>query len=177
MDLGERLQLRDLLLGDDEARRRELDALLSNESGDPEVAFLVADIAPLIARLHDAVDEHLPFGTPREAVDYALEHASGFSVAAVAEHCGAQESRGGDEVDEVRRLLAMEVQTGRLSVEYVFDCPSCGNIIDGRRRLPRSPFRVFCEHRACRAKRAIDPAAAHALFINADRAPALEIWI
>jgi hypothetical protein len=177
VDLGERLQLRDLLLGDDEVRRRELDALLTGGLDDPEVAPLVADVAPLIAQLHEAVDEHLPLGTPREAVDYALAHASGFSVAAVAEHCGAQESRGGEVVDEVRRLLAREVEGGRLTVEYVFDCPSCGNIIDGRRRLPSEPFRVFCDHRTCCARRTVEPATAQAIFINAEQALALEIWI
>jgi hypothetical protein len=178
VDLGQRLRLRDLLLGDDDARRDELDALLSAGSDDPEIAPLIADVAPLVAQLHEAVDEHLPFGTPREAVDYALDHAGGFSVAAVAEHCGAQESRGGEEVDEVRRLLAEEVQAGRLSVEYVFDCPSCGNIIDDRRQLPAEPFRVFCGYRSCCTRRTIDPATAHAIFVNAEQAaPALEIWI
>lgn len=175
MDLGERLRLRDLLLGDD--RRDELEALLTDEPADPEVARLVGDVAPLIARLHETVDKHLPLGTPREAVDYAIARATGFSVATVAEYCSADESRGGHEIDEIRGLLAEEVQAGRLTVEYIFECPSCRNVIDGRGDLPTGPFRVYCEHPSCHAERTLAPARAHAVFMNTNQDSTLESWI
>jgi hypothetical protein len=176
MDLDERRHLRDLVLGDDQ-QREELHALLTSESADQSVRRLVDDITPPLERLRRIVDEHLPLGTPEEAVAYALTHASGFSVAAVVEYCGAAEQRGGDPVDEVRRLLADHVRAGQLSVEYVFDCPGCGNMITGRDELPAETLEVYCDHDRCRVAHRIDPAAAHAVFINANQDPELESWI
>jgi hypothetical protein len=109
MDLDERLRLRDLLLGDDQCRE-ELDALLTSAPRDGAVRRLVDAIVPPLERLRRVVDDQLPLGTPEEAVDYALAHASGFSVASVLEYCGADERQGGEPVDDVRRLLADHVR-------------------------------------------------------------------
>jgi hypothetical protein len=176
MDLDERLRLRDLLLGDDD-RREQLAALLTSPTPDEPVRLLVEEIAPALAQLDRIIDEHLPLGTPDEAVEYALTHASGFDVASLLEYCGADEQRGGDPVDDVRRLLAAQVQAGRLTVEYVFDCPGCGNILTVRDDLPAEMFEVYCEHDRCEVAHRIDPAAARAVFINADEDPRLASWI
>lgn len=175
MDLDERLRLRDLLLG--EERRDELNALLASPPPDEAVRHLIDALGPAFALLGRIVDEHLPLGTPTEAVDYALTHASGFDVASVLEYCGADEGQGGHSVDEVRRLLADHVDAGRLSVEYMFDCPRCGNMIAGRSDLPVDVFEVYCEHDRCRVTHRIDPAAAHAVYVNASEGPALRNWI
>ena len=176
MDLDERLRLRDLLLGDDE-RLEGLNALLSSPTADESVRRLVNDLAPLLEQLSRVVDEHLPVGTPEEAVEYALARASGFDVASVVEYCGADERAGGDPVDDVRRLLAGQVEAGRLTVEYVFDCPGCGNILTVRDDLPAEVFEVYCEHDRCEVAHPIAPAAARAVFINADEEPGLASWI
>jgi hypothetical protein len=176
MDLDERLRLRDLLLGDDE-RREQLAALLTSPTPDESVRLLVEGIAPALAQLGRIVDEHLPLGTPEKAVESALTHASGFDVSSVLEYRGADERRGGDPVDDVRRLLAAQVQAGRLTVEYVFDCPGCGNILTVRDDLPAEMFEVYCEHDRCEVAHRIDPAGARAVFINADQDPGLANWI
>jgi hypothetical protein len=69
------------------------------------------------------------------------------------------------------------VQAGRLEISYLFDCPSCGNVIGNRDDLPERPFRVLCEHSNCRAERVIDPASADAVFTNPDRGPGLQSWL
>jgi hypothetical protein len=176
MDLSQRLELRDLLLGEDDAQRRALRDFLTSDHEDPEISRLVADVAPLVARLDEAVDQHLPYGTPREAVEHAISRSAGFSVAAVAEYCDADEKHGGEAINEVRRLLAEAAAEGRLTVEYSFDCPNCGNVIDHRDDLPDGRFTVMCEAR-CKAERVVDPATAHAVFMNTNQDPALESWI
>jgi hypothetical protein len=176
MDLDERLRLRDLLLGVDQ-RREQLAALLTPATPDESVRLLVEEIAPALAQLARIVNEHLPLGTPEEAVEYALTHASDFDVSSVLEYCGAEERRGGDPVDDVRRLLAAQVQAERLTVEYVFDCPGCGNILTVRDDLPAEAFEVYCEHDRCEVAHRIEPAAARAVFINADEDPRLTSWI
>lgn len=176
MDLDERLRLRDLLLGDDQ-RREELDALLTSAPHDGAVRRLLDAIVPPLEQLRGVVDDQLPLGTPEEAVDYALAHASVFSVASVLEYCGADERQGGEPVDDVRRLLAGHVRAGRLKVEYVFDCPGCGNALTVREQLPETIFEAYCEHDRCEVAHRIDPAAAHAVFINSHEDRGLESWI
>ncbi len=112
-----------------------------------------------------------------EAVDYALGHAAGFRLSSVAEYCGTDEQHGDRLINELQRLLAGKVQAGRLEISYLFDCPSCGNVIGGRDDLPEGPFRVFCKHGSCRAERTIDPAKADAVFLNANRDPGLKSWL
>jgi hypothetical protein len=82
------------------ARRRRAPraALLTSATPDESVRLLAEEIAPALAQLGRIVDEHLPPGTPEEAVEYALTHASGFDVSSVLEYCGADEGRGGDPV-------------------------------------------------------------------------------
>jgi hypothetical protein len=176
MDLEDRLRLRDLLLGDDH-REHDLKALLLGEHADPAVRRLVAEVQPLLAQLEEIADLHVPVGTPREAVQYVLGRASGFRLSSVAEYCGHDERYGSSIVTEVQRLLAGEVQAGRLEISYLFSCPSCGNVIDYRDKLPEEPFQTFCEHGNCQAERTVDPAKADAVFINASRDPALENWL
>lgn len=176
MDLGERLRIRDLLLGED-SRQDELAALLDSEPEDPDLRRVLDDVRPLFTRLYAAVEQHLPFGTPAEAVEYALARSSGFSVEAVAEYCDAAERDGGTPVDQIRGLLAEHVRAGRLTVSYYYDCPGCGNVLDARDDLPDGPFQVFCEHERCRVEHTLDPAQAHAVFRNTNPGPELESWI
>ncbi len=65
-------------------------------------------------------------------------------------------------------MLADHVPAGRLNVAYIFDSPRCGNVITGRDELPVDVFEVYCEHDGCWVRHLIDPAAAHAVFINAN---------
>lgn len=176
MDLEDRLRLRELLLGDDD-RLRELDELAQGEDADPAARQLAAEVRPVLARLVEIADQYVPLGTPREAVDYALGHASGFRLSSVAEYCGTDERHGDHLINELQQLLGAEVQAGRLEISYLFDCPSCGNVIADRDDLPEGAFQVFCEHPNCRAERTIDPARADAVFINANRVPGLKNWL
>lgn len=177
MDLEERMELRDRLFGD-EHRQRELADLLADPPEDPDAAAVVDDVRPLLERLFEFADARLPLGTPAEAVELALRRASAFGLEAVVEYCGGSERVGGDAVDEVRRLLADQVAAGRLTVEYMFDCPNCGNVAAGREELPLEPFTVVCHGGTCDgAERTIDPKTARALFVNADQSPTLESWV
>jgi hypothetical protein len=177
VDLEARLRLREALLGDEE-RQREIAELLAGRPRDPTAARVLEAARPLFARLHELADAHLPLGTPAEAVAYALRRSSAFRVEAVLDYCGEHERTGGQAVDEVRRLLGEQVVAGRLTVEYLFDCPSCGNIADGREELPSELFTVVCHGGRCEgAERRIDPATAQAIFVNADPDPALESWV
>lgn len=180
MDPGERLDLRELILGEDPQLRRRLLQFLSEPHSDGTTARLVADLGPLFARIEAAVDEHLPFATPREAVDYSVARSAGFTVSFVAEYCGVKEEHGGPAIDEVRRLLAEEVTAGRLTVAYVFDCPTCGNVIDERDHLPDAPFKAQCEGQCPEhgvPEQVVDPATAYAMFVNTRDDPALESWM
>jgi hypothetical protein len=176
MDLEDRLRLRDLLLGDDQ-RRGELDELVHGEHTDPVIRQLADEVRPVLARLQEIADRHVPPGTPREALDYALGHVTGFRLSSVAEYCGTDERHGDSLIGQLQRLLAAEVQAGRLEISYLFACPSCGNVIADRDALPEAPFRVFCEHPNCRAERTIDPARADAVFINANQQPGMKNWL
>jgi hypothetical protein len=177
VDLEKRMALRDKLLGD-ELRQRELADLFAEPPDDPEAAEIVEAAHPLYERLQHLADEHLPLGSAAEAVELALRSASAFGISAVVEYCGGEERIGGDVVDEVRRLLGEQVAAGRLTVEYYWDCPSCGNVAGEREDLPDEPFTVTCRGGMCDgAKRTLDPARAHAVFVNAARGPMLESWI
>jgi hypothetical protein len=176
MDLEARLRLRDLLLGDDQ-RRGELDDLVHGEHADPAIRQLADQVRPVLGRLQEIADQHVPPGTPGEAVDYALDHVTGFRLSDVAEYCGTDERHGDSLIGELQRLLATQVQAGRLEIAYLFDCPSCGNVIADRDDLPEAPVRVFCEHPNCRAERTIDPARADPVFINANQQPGMKNWL
>jgi hypothetical protein len=177
MDLEERLRLRETLLGYEE-HQQEIAELFATAPLDGEAAEVLKAARPLFERLHELVDELLPLGTPAEAVAHALRRSSAFRVETVLDYCGEHERTGGDAVDDVRLLLAEQVAAGRLSVEYVFDCPSCGNIADERDDLPSEPVTVVCHGGRCEgAERTIDPANARAIFVNADPDPALESWV
>jgi hypothetical protein len=176
MDLEDQLRLRDLLLGDDQ-RRGELDELVRGEHTDPVIRQLADEVRPVLARLQEIADRYVPPGTPREALDYALGHVTGFRLSDVAEYCGTDERHGDSLIGQLQRLMAAEVQAGRLEISYLFDCPSCGNVIADRDALPAAPFRVFCEHPNCRAERTIDPARADAVFINANQQPGMKNWL
>lgn len=176
MDLGDRLRLRELLLGDDQ-RLAGLDELMHADHADPAVRHLAEQVRPVLARLGEIADRYVPLDTPREAVDYALGHATGFRLSSVAEYCGTYERHGGSLINELQRLLAAEVQAGRLEISYMFDCPSCGNVIANRDDLPEAPFRVFCDQANCQAERTIDPVNADAVFINANQDPGMANWL
>ena len=103
--------------------------------------------------------------------------ASAFSLSSIVDLCGETEHHGGEQVDEVRRLLAAEVDAGRLQVAYVVDCPECRNVIGDRDHLPTAPFEMFCEFGDDHSSEVIDPATAHAIFVNVSRDPALERWV
>jgi hypothetical protein len=175
MNLDERLELRDLLQGD-QLWRREIDQLLARAASDPDVGRLAADLQPVLARLREVVDEHLPVATPPEAVEYALTHASAFTIASIVDFCGLDERHDSRDLHEVRRLLAQHVADGRLSVECMFTCPRCGFPVDIT-ELPDQPIAVTCIHDSCRGEEIIDPATARAVFVNSNRDPTLEGWV
>ncbi len=150
---------------------------LAGDSAGSGRRHLAAEIRPVLARLGEIADQYLPLGTPREAVDYVLGHATGFGLSSVAEYCGADEREGDRLVNELQRLLAGEVRAGRLVISYLSGCPPCGNVINSRDDLSEGPFQVFCEHGNCRAERTVDPARADAVFINANRDPGLKSWL
>jgi hypothetical protein len=176
MNLHERLELRELLLGDD-LWRREVDRLLASAANDPVVELLVADLRPVLQHLRDVADAHLPVPTPAEAVEYALAHASAFTVASLVDFCGLDERHDNHDLDEVRRLLAQHVADGRLSVEYMVTCPHCGGLLAIIADLPDQPFPAVCRADSCRGERLIEPGAARAVFVNSDQNPTLEGWV
>ena len=176
MNLHERLELRELLLGDD-LWRREIDRLLAPAANDPAIERLPADLRPVLHHLWDIADAHLPVATPAEAVEYALAHASAFTIASLVDFCGVDERHDNHDLDEVRRLLAQHVADGRLSVEYMFACPRCGGLLAIIADLPDEPFQAVCRGDSCRGKRLIEPGAARAVFVNSDQNPTLEGWV
>jgi hypothetical protein len=95
MNLGDRLEFRDLLVGDN-SWRGDLARLLDPAQGDPALQRLAADLQPVLAWLQEIADEHLPLASPAEAVDYALTHASAFSISSIADYCGVSEHRDSD---------------------------------------------------------------------------------
>jgi hypothetical protein len=176
MNLHERLELRELLLGDD-LWRREIDRLLARAASDPDVERLAADLRPVLAHVREVVDEHLPVATPPEAVQYALTHASAFTISSIVNFCGLDERHDHHDLDEVRRLLAQHVEHGRLSVEYMFSCPRCGGLLAIVADLPAQPFPAICRSDSCRDEQILDPGAASAVFVNSDQNPTLEGWV
>lgn len=175
MELDDRMHLRDLLLGQDIQEAVEL--LHAQAKDDPDAAALLDELQQALGQIAEAVDRHAPKGTPLEAVEYALSHASAFSLNSVAEYADASERDPDAATNEIRLALHSQVHAGRLSIAYVFDCPSCGNVIDERDDLPPAPYTVRCEHGNCKTDRTIDPAVAHAIFLNQNGDHDLESWV
>jgi hypothetical protein len=100
-------------------------------------------------------------------VDYALTHASAFSLSSIVDYCGVSERRGSDGLDEVRRLLAEHVAAGRLRVEYMFVCRRCAGPLEITAQIADAPRVVVCESEFCRLGQRMDPTSARAVFINA----------
>lgn len=175
MDLGTRMHLRDLLLGQE--LQEALDLLHARAEDDPDAAALVTAVGPAVRQIEEAVDRLAPKGTPIEAVEYALSHSCAFSLDSVAEYADASERSPDAAIEDIRRALQNQVQAGRLVVAYVFECPSCRNILDERDDLPQEPFTVRCEHGNCKADRTVDPASAHAIFVSQSDDRQLESWV
>lgn len=116
MDLDRRLELRDILLGDEKHQLAVRELLRRGATSEPELDVLFTRIDPLLQQLLAAVNEFLPKATPEEAVEHVLGHTRTFTLTTILEYCGDVAVLDPEVEAKVQREISSRLEEGTVDV-------------------------------------------------------------